>query len=52
MHKVAARHLAAIESGQVERGNLIGIRKLVSASIRALNGWRVGAVKPSRHGPT
>lgn len=42
MHKVAARHLAAIESGQVERGNLIGIRKLVSASMRAARGWSVG----------
>ena len=42
MHKVAARHLAAIESGQIDRGNVTGIRKLVSSSIKASRGWRVG----------
>lgn len=42
MHKVAARHLAAIESGAIERGTVIGIRKLVSASTRRQMGWGVG----------
>ena len=42
MHKVAARHLAAIKSGQIDRGTLIGIRKLVSSSTRAAYGYRVG----------
>lgn len=42
MHKVAARHLAAIESGQIDRGTLIGIRKLVSSSARAAYGYGVG----------
>jgi hypothetical protein len=43
MHKVAARHLAAIESGQIDRGTLIGIRKLVSSSFRAAYGYSVGS---------
>ena len=42
MHKVAARHLAAIESGHVDRGTMIGIRKLVDASTRRAYGWSVG----------
>jgi hypothetical protein len=42
MHKVAARHLAAIESGWINRGTVTGIRKMVSASTRASMGWSVG----------
>ena len=46
MHKVAALHLAAVESGQIDRGNVTGIRKLVSSSTRASMGWSVGGGQP------
>lgn len=34
MIKSAEKHLAAIESGKIERGNVIGLRKLINASER------------------
>ncbi len=42
MHKVAARHLATVKSGTIDRGTVIGIRKLVSSSYRAAHGYGVG----------
>lgn len=42
MHKVAARHLATIKGGTIDRGTVTGIRKMISASVRASMGWSVG----------
>lgn len=38
-----AKHLAVIESGNITRHNIIGIRKLLNGSARRANGWSIGA---------
>lgn len=42
MNKTAKTHLAAINAGQVERTNIIGLRKLINASERKAQGWSIG----------
>lgn len=42
MIKSAEKHLAAIESGKIERGNVIGLRKLINASERKARRWSIG----------
>lgn len=44
------RHLAAIQSGEVTRTNVIGIRKAINAAERKANGWSVprGAMPPAQ----
>jgi hypothetical protein len=42
MHKVAARHLAQIQTGRIDASTLRGLRKLVSGSLRKADGWSVG----------
>lgn len=41
-----AKHLAAIEAGEVTRANIIGIRKLLNGAVRRANGWSVGMTTP------
>ena len=43
MLRSAQNHLDAIERGKVERGNVIGLRKLINASERKARGWPTGA---------
>lgn len=42
MIKSAENHLAAIKSGKIERGNIIGLRKLINAGERDARGWSIG----------
>lgn len=39
MDKTAARHLAAIEAGEVTKSNIIGIRKILNHVARIRNGY-------------
>lgn len=41
-----AKHLAAIERGEITRSNVIGIRKLLNGSARRAAGWFVGMTTP------
>lgn len=41
-----AKHLAAIEAGEITRHNIIGIRKLLNGSARRAAGWSVGMTTP------
>lgn len=41
MNKTLQRHLDAILSGTVERGNVIGLRKAINLMERAYGGWSV-----------
>jgi hypothetical protein len=42
MNKTAQKHLAAIQSGTIDRSNVIGLRKLINASERKYAGWSIG----------
>jgi len=42
MTETAKRHLAAINAGEVNRTNIIGLRKLINASERKAQGWSIG----------
>jgi hypothetical protein len=42
MNKTAQKHLAAIQSGTINRTNVIGLRKLINASERTAAGWSIG----------
>jgi hypothetical protein len=46
MSKTIQRHIAAIQSGAVERTNVIGIRKALNADARARAGFRNGTTSP------
>lgn len=46
MSKAIQRHIAAIQSGAVERTNVIGIRKALNADARVRVGFRTGPTSP------
>ena len=40
-------HMKAIESGKLEKTNIIGIRKALNANLRRLQSWSTGCTSPN-----
>jgi hypothetical protein len=46
MNATIAKHMAAIEAGEVTKSNVIGIKKAINAAERRAHGWSVGSTAP------
>lgn len=46
MHKTIKAHLDAITAGQVDRRNIIGLRKAINTAERKAAGWSIGRTAP------